>query len=739
MNRYTRLTPAKFNPMSLEEQMMVPLAKQKKHDMMLEQQDLIARDLYDVQRLEPDNEAATNMITDYQNRLDQISNQLSSEGVTRDGMNNFRNLYRDYRFDTSNSGTLGKIQNNYNEAKTRELETRKIMAQQGWSQDKINQAIQQGYDAFSGTLSEDGAFNQFEGFNAPNFYDHRKEIQSLLSQAKYDQISVGGQGSNIEYDPMTGFYRVTETTPGAKRYNAQQIASGLNSMTTAYSQGDKADYLALSGISPEMFQQEIEQIAGTFRFNQEIPGKTSTSYRNPPSGSSSRPNTFPSNTWESNPYILRQGKDGADPLADKLMQNTNMKFTQNTYDLRGRDYGSYSDYYGRGLNNASGTVSGDTLEQMMLDPNYKIEQGGTATIKNGDEELFLSFGQGTNQVVVSGTYNGQTYSTAIKDPQIVNLFGEYAGTEEGRNEYKEGVLKRESTMNEFRKVDPFLSSMSDRDLAQAYTDVIAQNSDYFTNTISPNNPDSSYWFATTNKILGDPKTGNFGNITTKKVRLFTEDGNELASFQNNKKVADMVGIDALSNMIMDNEYDDLNEDEKKLFHTKLQQAQNLGITTGDHEFANEVNFSVTDKNGDTFYFKVENNNEMSGKNGQYPGIDDASQMNRYLVEGNSFVSEGKETFYDSNGQPVDAYKYFVHIPYMGPNGFEIRPAAIYSRNQYNSLSELTEDIDIENMAPKPGVAMKLENIAQVNARVAYNIEQYYDSTPQGKTTKKEVN
>jgi len=149
MNRYTRLTPAKFNPMSLEEQMMVPLAKQKKHDMMLEQQDLIARDLYDVQRLEPDNEAATNMITDYQNRLDQISNQLSSEGVTRDGMNNFRNLYRDYRFDTSNSGTLGKIQNNYNEAKTRELETRKIMAQQGWSQDKINQAIQQGYDALS--------------------------------------------------------------------------------------------------------------------------------------------------------------------------------------------------------------------------------------------------------------------------------------------------------------------------------------------------------------------------------------------------------------------------------------------------------------------------------------------------------------------------------------------------------------------------------------------------------------
>lgn len=111
-NRYTQLTPSKFNPLSLNEVMMVPLAKQQQHDATLE--GIAAQGAFDVNRLQVDDELVSKGLEDYRTKLTAIEDSLMGQGVGRNTTKQLLNLKRERDKNMSQDGDWGKAQNAYN-------------------------------------------------------------------------------------------------------------------------------------------------------------------------------------------------------------------------------------------------------------------------------------------------------------------------------------------------------------------------------------------------------------------------------------------------------------------------------------------------------------------------------------------------------------------------------------------------------------------------------------------------
>lgn len=766
-NRYTRLTPSTFTPMSLEEMMMVPLAKQKQHEDILNNQDAIEAELSNMKRLSQDDPFVTEKIKSYKDQLEGISNSISKEGVNRETSRNFRKLFNNYKFDISDSGDLGRAQNNYNLAKQREAEFRKNIDRRH-SQTAISKLIDKGYKNFQGTLREDGSYNEFGNFGGPGFYDYRKEAVDILSRAAADGISVGNSGSDIEFitDPSTGATMAQVTNSQLteqEKENADQIAAAFNSMMTSYSYGDRKEFANLYDLTPDRLRKEFGEMAEAFKFNQKATNrqnKTSVQVVGKQgSGKRSSTTTSPKgDTWESIPVHARSGRQGGSPLGNRLLSDDNLTFRNSMVGFRKgvikdfradmtpeelaklpkglRKQGAWGKGYGKH------EIDGEELEKIFLDPNFVLDPT-IKEVKDGARGAGI-FKDGNNLVInenitgdalhIEGHYNGQDYTLSVKDPNVVRAFRKYGTTKQGKQKYRELIKERRKNSNSLRAVDPFLQmrkedgswEFSDKQILQAYTDAMESRVDYFQDGYKPKNIQNSY-YSQTKDLFGEGN--NIGTIATRKVRMFTEDGTEIADFKGQK------GIDKISNLLMGNEYDYLNEDERKSFHEQLRNSTDYGLTIGDHEFVNPMRRSVTTPDGDTVFFMIDNNNELSGKNKEFPGIDDSSELQRYLIEGKPFVRKPSQNIQTRTGETIQVDQWFIHVPKIQPDGrLEITPLVVYGQGDFNNLEEISQAIDFETLQPKEGYKLKVETQQEVDARIKTNLNRYYDKVANQKTT-----
>lgn len=281
-NRYTRLSPTEFTPLSLEEMMMVPLAKQKRQDDLLNQQDLALQELSNIKRLSNDDEDATQIIEGYRGQMEEISNKIGNEGINNQTISNFRNLYNNYKTSISESGELGKIQNNYTSAKEKEKAYRASMLQRGHSINHIQDQVDKQYGNFDKTIGEEGEYNEFGDFRGSGFYDHMKEIDTPGRYSKTHSITVGGEESDLTYDPNTQMYVKTKKGTTTNESNIKQLQAALNSVLQDYSTGDKRAYLEAYGISQDQFREIVEQRMGVHTMSKRSSTADSKTYMNAP-------------------------------------------------------------------------------------------------------------------------------------------------------------------------------------------------------------------------------------------------------------------------------------------------------------------------------------------------------------------------------------------------------------------------------------------------------------------------
>lgn len=184
-NRYSNLSTSRFDPLSMEEIMAVPLAKQAQHDATQ-----TAADEYSAlqsQRLSKDAEAVDSRLKELRGKADGISDSLLETGVNKNLTRQLRNLKREKEKEFGQEGLVGAAAANYKSATAfvNDLATKKEQ-QAGWSPARAKAWAESQVAGFQGTQNEDGTFNQFQGKGLQTKVDRNDWINKNLKNVAAD-------------------------------------------------------------------------------------------------------------------------------------------------------------------------------------------------------------------------------------------------------------------------------------------------------------------------------------------------------------------------------------------------------------------------------------------------------------------------------------------------------------------------------------------------------------------------
>lgn len=197
VNRFTRIQPGNYNPMSLQELMLVPQYKRQQHDKLLEASAGMDTGLAQVDPLSIHNESARAEQERLSKALEDQVNLLNSEGFNPSSKSAFINLNKDYQRTISPTGTLGRI----NQAKQVLNENK---------QSYLNDAIKQGYspeaalanwsnfeNQYIQKFQEDGEITNIGQIMAPKYFDYIEEAKDIFKDVGVTSEEIESGGGRI--------------------------------------------------------------------------------------------------------------------------------------------------------------------------------------------------------------------------------------------------------------------------------------------------------------------------------------------------------------------------------------------------------------------------------------------------------------------------------------------------------------------------------------------------------------
>jgi len=266
VNRFTNIEPAKYNPRSLQELMMVPAYKRQQHTATEEQLAAAETALAQVDPLAIHSDLAK---MEQQKLYDQItaqSEQLANKGFTSTSKSDVIRLNKEYQQAISPTGKLGQI----NAAKiAAEKEKANILAnavQMGHDPAMSQQNIDKAYAEYEQRFRDTNSIENFKGVLPPKYEDLMKDVKDLKSMAGTTVTTTKGkQGYSIKPDPTTGML-VAVTTSGEilTETNAPQIAEAVKVLNNKWLEKGGAGYKSAewNKIDPETLKRDILSYQG---------------------------------------------------------------------------------------------------------------------------------------------------------------------------------------------------------------------------------------------------------------------------------------------------------------------------------------------------------------------------------------------------------------------------------------------------------------------------------------------
>jgi len=157
MNRYSRVTPSQFNPLSLSEIMAPALSKQKTHDTTIQRLDELG--LFDINRLEQDEDFSSKYINDYTDKVNKQAEAIMANGVDAQSMRDMMKLKQDRDNFLKNDGR-DIIQNYQKFQANKAILDKKLASDQisGKRYEEILELAKKGYDGF-----QKGSYQDYYG------------------------------------------------------------------------------------------------------------------------------------------------------------------------------------------------------------------------------------------------------------------------------------------------------------------------------------------------------------------------------------------------------------------------------------------------------------------------------------------------------------------------------------------------------------------------------------------------
>jgi len=177
------VTTASFKPLSLDEIMLVPLAKQKAEDQMI--MDMDELDLMATNSLEADQGYVNAQRDAFKNEVGSVRDRLMTEGVDRSLINKFKGLRSRKNLEFSVNGNTGKANAAYN---AMQLNKKNIMNNNNFSSEQKRLGILEAERAYNKSGGV-GAGAEYIDYVGNDYFDTNAEAQKIGAQMNPQTIA----------------------------------------------------------------------------------------------------------------------------------------------------------------------------------------------------------------------------------------------------------------------------------------------------------------------------------------------------------------------------------------------------------------------------------------------------------------------------------------------------------------------------------------------------------------------
>ena len=260
-NRYTDITPAVYDPMSMQEIMMAPMLKRKQHDQVSADLSALDAELAKIDPLEVHTEYAKAERAKLADQIQQQAETLASQGYNNNTASNLLKFNRQFQETISPTGSIGRV-NNAKKVYLKNFEDyiENATKNKGWSREDAirnwNQYEKQNYTGFD---SEGNVVNIGQ-FGAPEKVDlmqKLKDVKSILGEQVVKEISNGNYSFARQEDGSLAV--VNKNGRRIETSNAPNIQNALNMLqnelydpNSAWSQSIKFE-----GLDPTSYVSQI--------------------------------------------------------------------------------------------------------------------------------------------------------------------------------------------------------------------------------------------------------------------------------------------------------------------------------------------------------------------------------------------------------------------------------------------------------------------------------------------------
>ena len=274
-NRFTNIQAAEYNPMSLQELLLVPSHKRQQHNAIDENIATTQTALAQVDPLAVHSDLAKQEQDRLKAQLDQQAQSLLSDGFTQTAKSDFTRLNQDYQNSVSPTGQLGKIQ-----------EAKKVLNNNKATY--INNSIKAGVPPDAAALNweefQQDYINNFDGQNvtnigerySPEIIDVEAKLISLFKEANTTKNGFDNIGSTIVQDDK-GNYVVNTTNKEVTDTNATQLQAAADYINNALKNENSREYKSLieQRYDPEQYLQQLQGLKDVFLKDSKVTGSGS--------------------------------------------------------------------------------------------------------------------------------------------------------------------------------------------------------------------------------------------------------------------------------------------------------------------------------------------------------------------------------------------------------------------------------------------------------------------------------
>ena len=293
-NRYLQITPSQFNPLSLEEVMMVPMMKRQQHDTLNAK---IESQIAELAKVKPTDRDFAEAQKEKQRLNDMLMSQaerLDKEGVNPNSASDFLKFNRDFQESISPTGKIGMFNEAYIQKAKKEAEFLDNHVKLGYSPKEALAKLEKAKQDYMNTdiYDEQGRVTMFntDKYMAPNYINHIEEARKFMNDTKMDSREWDEIMSGIRKDE-NGQYVHTGGSSGLRADNYAKIEAVLGFMNNRMSPtGDIGQVLDWRGYDQQQALNEIKSMSGIYKQKAIKDGTTSQiSNFNPNEGTSQDP------------------------------------------------------------------------------------------------------------------------------------------------------------------------------------------------------------------------------------------------------------------------------------------------------------------------------------------------------------------------------------------------------------------------------------------------------------------